>query len=72
MLTYIDQIENPVLMVHGENAFTYAQGKDMFDRLKGDNKQFLTVTGATHTDLYDQVDKIPFDAIAEFFQESLK
>ncbi len=72
LLTYIDQIENPVLMVHGENAFTYAQGKDMFDRLKGDNKKFLTVTGATHTDLYDQVDKIPFDAIAEFFQESLK
>ncbi len=27
------------------------------------NKEFIVVPGANHTDLYDQVDVIPFDAI---------
>ncbi len=72
LLSYIDQIEAPVLMVHGDQAFTYEQGKGMFDRLTGDNKKFLTVPGATHTDLYDQIDKIPFDGIEAFFNESLQ
>lgn len=27
----------------------------------------LTVNGASHTDLYDQLDIIPFDEIAAFF-----
>ncbi len=36
------------------------------------NKKFLSVEGATHTDLYDQKDKIPFDEIEKFLQENLK
>ena len=69
MFTYIDQIENPVLLVHGDQAYTYPEAKGLFDRMKGDNKKFYTVTGASHTDLYDQVDKIPFDEIEKFYRE---
>ena len=47
-------------------------GEDTFKKLKGDNKQLIIVDGATHTDLYDQMDKIPFDRIAAFFNKYLK
>lgn len=64
---YADELENAVLIVHGDKAHSYYFGKDTFAKLKGDNKQMLTVKGASHTDLYDQLDVIPFDEIAAFF-----
>ena len=36
------------------------------------NKEFVVVPGATHTDLYDQLDKIPFDKIEKFLKDNLK
>lgn len=69
---YADELENAVLIVHGDKAHSYYFGKDTFEKLKGDNKQLLTVKDATHCDLYDQLDKIPFDEIAAFYTEYLK
>ena len=69
---YADELENAVLIVHGDQAHSYYFGKDTFAKLKGSNKQMLTVKGATHCDLYDQIDIIPFDEIAAFYQEFLK
>lgn len=71
MFDYIGEIENAVLMVHGENAVTYPAGKALFEQLTGDNKEFYTVPNAIHTDLYDQVDKIPFAKIDEFIKRHL-
>lgn len=68
---YADELENAVLIVHGDAAHSYYFGKDTFAKLKGDNKQMLTVKGATHCDFYDQFDKIPFDEIAAFYHEYL-
>ena len=31
------------------------------------NKELLTIPGAVHTDLYDNLDVIPFDKIQKFF-----
>ena len=47
-------------------------GEDAFKKLKGDNKRLLIVPGASHTDLYDNLDKIPFDDIEAFYRENLK
>lgn len=69
---YADELANAVLIVHGDKAHSYYFGKDTFAKLKGDNKQLLTVKDATHCDLYDQLDKIPFDEIAAFYTEYLK
>lgn len=66
---YASELENAVLIVHGDKAHSYYFGKDAFALLKGDNKQMLTVKGATHCDLYDQLDKIPMDEIAAFYTE---
>lgn len=69
---YAGELENAVLIVHGDKAHSYYFGKDTFSLLKGDNKKMLTVKGATHCDLYDQPDIIPFDEIAAFYNEHLK
>ena len=69
---YAGELENAVLIVHGDAAHSYYFGKDTFALLKGDNKQMLTVKGASHCDLYDQLDIIPFDEIAAFYTEYLK
>lgn len=68
---YASELENAVLIVHGDKAHSYYFGKDTFALLKGDNKQMLTVKDATHCDLYDQLDKIPFDEIAAFYKKHL-
>lgn len=72
ILQYSDEIRSAVLLVHGEKAHSCYFSKDAFKKLKGDNKELLIIPDAVHTDLYDQVDLIPFDKMTEFFQENLK
>lgn len=36
-----------------------------------DPKELVLVPNATHTDLYDQMDKIPFDKFETFFKAYL-
>ena len=63
ILAYSDEIQNAVLMIHGENAHSKYFSEDAFKKLKGDNKELLIIKGANHTDLYDNLEKIPFDKI---------
>ena len=35
------------------------------------NKEFLSIEGASHCDLYDQKDIIPFDKIEEFIRKNV-
>ena len=72
ILAYSSEIKNPVLMVHGEKAHSRYFSEDAFKKLKGDNKELLIVPNANHTDLYDNMDKIPFDKIEDFFNKNLK
>ena len=71
ILTYADEIESPVLIIHGEKAHSRYFSEDAFKKLKGNNKELLIVPGANHTDLYDNMDKIPFDKIAAFSHKYL-
>lgn len=72
ILAHPEDLRNAVLMVHGENAHSRYMGEDTFKKLKGDNKQLVIVPGANHTDLYDQVQKIPFDRIVDFYNTYFK
>ena len=72
ILQYSDEIRSAVLLIHGDKAHSCYFSKDLFQKLKGDNKELLLIPGAVHTDLYDQMDMIPFDKIDRFFQEYLK
>ena len=70
-LHYINEIRNAVLIVHGDKAHSYYMGKEAYEQLTGDNKKLITVEGASHTDLYDQLDIIPLDAIDAFIKENM-
>lgn len=72
ILQYSDEIRSAVLLIHGDKAHSCYFSKDLFQKLKGDNKELLLIPGAVHTDLYDQMDVIPFDKIDSFFQKYLK
>ncbi len=72
ILQYADEIRSAVMVLHGEKAHSRYFGEDAFKKLKGDNKKLVIVPGATHVDLYDQKDIIPFDEVATFFEEYLK
>ena len=61
ILAYSDEIKSAVLVIHGEKAHSRYFGEDAFKKLKGDNKELLIVDGASHVDLYDNLEKIPFD-----------
>ena len=72
ILSYAGEIRNAVLLVHGEKAHSRYFSEDTYKMLKGDNKELLIVPGASHTDLYDNFEKIPFDKIEQFYREYLK
>lgn len=71
ILSYANEIRSAVLIVHGEKAHSRYFGEDTFKKLQGDNKELLIVPGATHCDLYDQMDIIPFDKIESFYRQYL-
>ena len=78
ILQYSNEIRSAVLMIHGDKAHSFYFGKDAFDAMVKDsnytdNKEFMTIPGAVHTDLYDGGGKnaIPFDKIQEFFETNL-
>lgn len=72
ILSYASEIRNAVLVIHGEKAHSCYFSRDAFKKLKGDNKQLLIIPGAVHTDLYDNLNVIPFDAIENFYKTYLK
>ena len=72
ILKYSNEIRNAVLMIHGENAHSRYFSEDAFKNLQGNNKELFIVKNANHVDLYDNLDKIPFDKIEKFYKEYLK
>lgn len=77
ILKYSNEIRSAVLMLHGEKAHSCYFSRDAYnDMIKdskySDNKQLIIIPDAVHTDLYDNMDVIPFDTIAEFFRNYLK
>lgn len=67
ILQYSSEIRSAVLLVHGEQAHSCYFSKDAFRQLTGDNKELLLIPDAVHTDLYDNMEIIPFDRMAAFF-----
>lgn len=72
ILTYIKEISpRPLLLIHGENAHSRYFSETAYANA-AQPKELMIVKGANHTDLYDQLDKIPFDKMADFFGKNLK
>lgn len=79
ILKYSNEIRSAVLIMHGEKAHSCYFSKDAYanminDNPYADNKELFIIPDAVHTDLYDGggKDAIPFDKLAQFFEEHLK
>ena len=72
ILQYSSEIRSAVLLVHGEKAHSRYFSETAYSKLTGDNKELLIIPGANHTDLYDQMDIIPFEKLNAFFTEYLR
>lgn len=72
LMSRAGEIENAVLVIHGEKAHSRYFSEDAFKKLRGDNKELMIIPGAVHTDLYDNLDVIPFDKMEGFFRTNLK
>jgi fermentation-respiration switch protein FrsA (DUF1100 family) len=67
ILTYIAEISpRPVLIIHGEKAHSRYFSETAYANA-AEPKELMIIPGASHTDLYDKVDVIPFDKLAAFF-----
>ena len=60
----------PVMLIAGDNAHSLYYSEDVH-KLAPDNSKLVVIPGADHVDLYDQMDKIPFDKLEAFFQKNL-
>ena len=72
ILQYSNEIRSAVLLAHGEKAHSRYFSETAYSKLTGDNKELLIIPGANHTDLYDQMDIIPFEKLNAFFTEYLR
>lgn len=71
ILTYIAEISpRPVLLIHGEKAHSRYFSETAYKAAE-DPKELMLIPNANHTDLYDQMDVIPFDKMEGFFKEHL-
>lgn len=72
ILTYIKEISpRPILFIHGEKAHSLYFSKTAYEAA-AEPKELMIIPGASHVDLYDRMDKIPFDKMTEFFNKYLK
>ena len=76
ILKYSNEIRSAVLMIHGDKAHSCYFSKDAYKAMTEDskytaNKELMIIPDAVHTDLYDNLDVIPFDKIEEFIRKSI-
>jgi len=76
ILKYSNEIRSAVLIIHGEKAHSCYFSKDAYanmikDSKYTDNKELMIIPDAVHTDLYDNLDVIPFDKIDSFYSKYL-
>lgn len=77
ILRYSNEIRSAVLVIHGEKAHSCYFSRDAYEDMVrdnpfADNKELLIIPDAVHTDLYDQMEVIPFDKIEAFIRDAVK
>lgn len=76
ILKYSNEIRSAVLIIHGEKAHSCYFSKDAYENMVKDskytdNKELMIIPDALHTDLYDNLEVIPFDKIESFYNKYL-
>lgn len=72
LLDFIHEISpRPVLFIVGDRAHSRYYSEYAYEKA-AQPKEFYVVEDADHIDLYDRVDRIPFDKLEGFFKEHLQ
>jgi fermentation-respiration switch protein FrsA (DUF1100 family) len=72
LLTYINEISpRPILLIAGDKAHSRYFSEDAHNAA-AQPKELMIISDANHVDLYDRMDKIPFDTITEFFGKKMR
>ena len=72
LLTYIKEISpRPILLIAGEKAHSRYFSEDIY-KMAAEPKELMIIPNATHVDLYDRIQVIPFEKLTAFFTEHLK
>lgn len=72
ILSHLKDISpTPTLLIAGENAHSRYMSEDIY-AMANQPKELLIIPGASHVDLYDRLDVIPFEKTASFFKAKLK
>jgi fermentation-respiration switch protein FrsA (DUF1100 family) len=72
LLSYIKEISpRPILLIAGENAHSRYFSEDAY-KAAAEPKELMIIPNANHVDLYDRMDKIPFDKLEKFFKKNLE
>ena len=58
------------MLIAGENAHSRYYSEDVY-KMAAEPKELVIVPNADHVDLYDRLDKIPFDKLNAFFNQHL-
>lgn len=77
ILQYTNEIRSAVLIIHGEKAHSCYMSRDAYAHMmegnpNPENKELLIIPGAVHTDLYDNLEVIPFDKMEDFFRRAME
>ncbi len=72
--TFSKEIRSAVLIIHGEKAHSCYFSKEAYEDMITNskytkNKQLMIIPGAVHTDLYDNLNIIPFDQMEKFIKK---
>lgn len=71
LMNHLSEISpRPVLLITGDKAHSKYFSDEVYEKLASP-KQEIVVPGATHTDLYDNMQKIPFQELINFFNTNL-
>lgn len=61
----------PVLLIAGADAHSRYYSEEVYKAAK-EPRELMIVPDADHVDLYDRMDKIPFDKLEQFFEANLR
>lgn len=71
LMSYIKEISpRPLLIIAGENAHSRYFSEDAY-KAANEPKELMIIPNTVHVDLYDKMDKIPFDKMDAFFKKNL-
>lgn len=69
---HIDDISpRPILFITGDIAHSRSMSEEAYARASEPKELYVAEGGVMHIDLYDDVNKIPFDKIESFFKKNL-